>query len=77
VSAERRLLVGLPFETIGQDLIRSRAIGPDRLNELAKSDLALERGVLVLVGDRKTLEQVRKIEGLPEPVEVDAWGRRK
>jgi predicted Zn-dependent peptidase len=64
----------LPFDSVARDLAALRAIEASDLNALAREALALDSGVLVLVGDKKViLEQLRGLT-LPEPVEVDATG---
>jgi hypothetical protein len=46
------------------------------LNALAGSAIPLERGVLVLLGDKqKILEELKGLD-LPAPVEVDIRGKR-
>jgi hypothetical protein len=44
------------------------------LNVAARTSLPLDRGVLVIVGDKKTVLPQLKELGLRAPVEVDAWG---
>jgi zinc protease len=54
---------GLPFSTIAEDMKQLNAVSASDLNLLAREALPLERGVLVLVGDKKSiLEQVAAIK---------------
>ncbi len=64
----------LPFDTIAKDLAAGAAINASQLNALSPKALDLDRGVLVLVGDKGLiLEQIKDL-GLPAPVEVDTQG---
>lgn len=64
----------MPFETIKGDLAKMPSISADALNSLARGAIPLERGVLVLVGDRAlVLEQIKDL-GLPPPIELDVRG---
>ncbi|MGE3108134.1 MAG: M16 family metallopeptidase [Phycisphaerales bacterium] len=75
-NAAELVEAGLPFATIQNDLARLPAISAEELNSLAHGAIPLERGVLVLVGDRAVvLEQIKGL-GLPNPVELDVRGRR-
>jgi len=69
--------LGAPFETLGQDLAAQAALDAPALNAIARNALALDRGVLVLVGDKATILPQLKDLGLQAPVEVDAWGKAK
>ncbi|MBL8763918.1 MAG: insulinase family protein [Phycisphaerae bacterium] len=64
-AAEERLTCGLPLESIASDLAAMGSVGAKELNVGAKRMLAFESGVLVLVGDRTTIEQALKTPGLP------------
>ncbi|MCC6677387.1 MAG: insulinase family protein [Phycisphaerales bacterium] len=67
----------LPFDTVSRDMeAMSKATASD-LNTLARTALPIDRGVLVLVGDKAViLEQIKDL-GLPQPVEYDAEGNPK
>jgi predicted Zn-dependent peptidase len=72
--ANEQVVNGLPFEQWSKDLAALDGVKADALNALAHDAIPLERGVLVLVGDKEVvLEQIKGL-GLPEPVEVDARG---
>jgi zinc protease len=65
---------GLPVETVGQDLAAMKTAKAAGLNAAAAQAVDVDRGVLVLVGDKKlVLEQIKDL-GLPEPVELDVDG---
>ena len=78
-----------PIESLAADLHTIQAVNPAQLNELAKNAVPLNKGVLVLVGDKKTiLKELAELqpdgpaeEGsaklmIPAPVEVDTLGKR-
>jgi len=69
--------LGAPFETLGEDLTAEAALDAPALNSAAKGALALDRGVLVLVGDKEAILPQLKDVGLQAPVEVDTWGVRR
>ena len=69
--------LGAPFETLGEDLAAQAALDAPALNAAAKTAIALDRGVLVLVGDKAAILPQLKDVGLPAPVEVDTWGVRR
>ena len=69
--------LGAPFETLGEDLAAQSSLDAAALNASAKTAIALDRGVLVLVGDKATILPQLKETGLPAPVEVDSWGEKK
>jgi predicted Zn-dependent peptidase len=74
-AAAGLLTVGLGYETLGQDLEAARRVTAAELNEAAKTALATEPAVLVLVGDKRLiLEQLKSVPGLPEPVESTPEG---
>ena len=68
---------GAPFETLGEDLAAMEKTNAAAINAQAKTALLLNRGVLVLVGDKGTILPQLKEAGVPAPVEVDAWGEKK
>ncbi|MBI5865937.1 MAG: insulinase family protein [Planctomycetes bacterium] len=64
----------LPFDSIASDLAAIENTSAGELNELAKTAIGLDRGVLVLVGDReKILPQLKEL-GLPAVREFDERG---
>jgi predicted Zn-dependent peptidase len=69
--------LGAPFETLGEDLAAQAMLDASALNAIARNALALDRGVLVLVGDKATILPQLKDVGLQPPVEVDTWGKAK
>ncbi len=69
--------IGVPFETLGEDLAAMAKTNTAALNAQAKTALPLDRAVLVLVGDKATILPQLKEAGLPPPVEVDSWGEKK
>jgi predicted Zn-dependent peptidase len=69
--------LGAPFETLGEDLAAQSSLDAASLNAAAKTAIALDRGVLVLVGDKAAILPQLKDLPLPAPVEVDAWGDPK
>lgn len=73
-TAQTLQLAGLPWETLERDLTRAARTQAAELNRLAASALSLERGVVVLVGDKAKLLPQLKGLGLPAPIYTDAWG---
>jgi predicted Zn-dependent peptidase len=61
---------GRPFSGLAEDLRILSALRAADLNGTANSGIPLERGLLVLVGDKKTILPQLQGLGLPEPVEV-------
>ncbi len=76
-TATGYLEVDAPFETLGEDLGAMEKTPAAALNARAKTAIALDRAVLVLVGDKATILPELKEAGLPAPVEVDSWGEKK
>ncbi len=73
-EASDRLVAGLPFESLGADMKAMAAVSASDLNQMAKGALPLERGVLVLVGDKAAiLEQIKSLD-LPKAIEVSSRG---
>jgi zinc protease len=73
-EAAERLVGGLPFESLGDDMAAAQSATAEELNALAGPALPLENGVLVLVGDRKTvLAEIKDL--LPTPIEVTIHGK--
>jgi len=69
--------LGAPFETLGEDLATEATLDASALNATAKDAVTLDRGVLVLVGDKAAILPQLKDVGLQAPVEVDTWGVRR
>jgi predicted Zn-dependent peptidase len=87
--AFERVVNGQPMTTLIDDLRSIQSAGAAQLNDLAKSAVPLHKGVLVLVGDKKTiLQEIAEIQSagsaaegapktkLPAPVEVDTLGNK-
>lgn len=68
------VLNGLPFDSTAADLAALRNATTADLNALCKRALQLDRGVLVLVGDRRVVMPQLEGLGLPTLVEVDVHG---
>jgi predicted Zn-dependent peptidase len=69
--------LGAPFETLGADLVAQSSLDAAALNAAAKTAIPLDRGVLVLVGDKAAVLPQLKNLGLSAPIEVDTWGNPK
>jgi predicted Zn-dependent peptidase len=76
-AAGQLVSVGLPFETITQDMEAMRTVTADQLNKLGAPAMPISRGVLVLVGDKSLILPQLKDLNLPEPVEYDIHGEKK
>ena len=63
-----------PFTQLADDLEQMRSITADKLNQLARDALPLEKGLLVLVGDKATITKQLKPLQLPPPVEWTVTG---
>jgi predicted Zn-dependent peptidase len=63
-------LNGRPFTGLSEDLTKLGALSTGDLNTLAKSALPLDKGLLVLVGDKATILKQLEGLGLPTPIEV-------
>ena len=75
-EAEERLGAGLPFDSLETDLAAMQNASAQDLNTVAGSAVPLNRGVLVLVGDKaKILDQIKDLR-LPSPIEMTAGGER-
>lgn len=73
-AAEGLIVAGLPFETIASDLAVAMKVKASDLNAAAQNAIPLEKGVLVLVGDKKLiLEQIKDMK-LPTPIELTPEG---
>ncbi len=73
-AAEERLVHGLPYASIEQDLEAMGAVDAASLNGLARRALPIDSGVLVLVGDRELILPQLEGLGLPTPEARDASG---
>ena len=73
-TAAAYLTSNLPFETIGNDLAAIQRINAAELNRFASAALALDRGVLVVVGDRDVILPQLNGLNLPMPIEVTPLG---
>jgi zinc protease len=76
-TATNYVELGVPFETLGEDLAAQSTLDAAALNAAARNALALDRGVLVLVGDKAAILPQLKDLPLPAPIEVDTWGAPK
>jgi predicted Zn-dependent peptidase len=76
-TATNYVELGAPFEILGEDLVTQASLDASALNAAAKTAIALDRGVLVLVGDKAEILPQLKGLPLPPPIEVDAWGNPK
>ena len=74
-TAESLLEDGLGWDSIAHDMDAMEKVSLEELNELARKAIRLDKGVLVLVGDKKLIEEQIKDLGLPAPTEVDVEGR--
>lgn len=73
-TAAQYFVSNLPFDTIAQDLASIQRVNADELNTFARSAIGLDRGVLVLVGDKAVIMEQLKDLGLPAPVELNMTG---
>ncbi|CAG0993122.1 zinc protease [Phycisphaerales bacterium] len=65
---------GLPFSSIGADMTAMEKFDAAGLNAMTKEAFQIEKGVLVLMGDRDVILPQLKGLGLPEPVEYTIEG---
>ncbi len=75
-EAEQRLAGGLHYETLSRDMTTLQSATTEELNKIAGPALPVDQGVLVLVGDKKTILEEIKDLGLPTPIEVDVRGEK-
>lgn len=73
-AAIRPLAAGASYDVLAEDLRAIDTLSAADLNALARGAAPLERGVLVLVGDKGLITAQLKEKGLPEAVEVDIQG---
>ena len=69
------VLDGQSFTTLAEDLAKARKATASSLNTAAAGTINLDKGVLVLVGDAKLIQEQIKDLGLPAPTIVDADGK--
>ncbi len=75
-EAADRMAGGLHYETLARDMTSLQSATTEELNKVAGPALPFDRGVLVLVGDKKLiLEQIKDL-GLPAPIEVNIRGEK-
>ncbi len=88
-QALERLVNKQPMESLISDMKSIQAVNSAQLNELARTAVPLNKGVLVLVGDKNTiLKELSELQPdgpveagstkfvIPVPVEVDSLGKR-
>jgi Predicted Zn-dependent peptidases len=76
-AAAQLIEVGMPWETIARDMEAMRQVDAAILNKIAGPALPIDRGVLVLVGDKALiLDQIKDL-GLPAPEEYTIQGEPK
>jgi len=63
-------LNGRPFSALGQDLERLRGLDAATLNAMVNAAIPLDRGLVILVGDKKKI--LPQLEGLGLPAPEDA-----
>ena len=73
-AASGPVSAGLPLETLAKDFQTLPTLGADELNTLAPAAIPLSQAVLVLVGDKSSIETQIKTLNLPPPVEVTVRG---
>lgn len=73
-SAARPLSVGASYDTVAADLASLGSISTEGLNQAAAAAVTLDRGVLILVGDKALIMEHLKDLPLPAPIEVDVYG---
>ncbi len=73
-EAIERAASEMPFESLARDMATMQSAATAELNKIAGPALPLDSGVLVLVGDKKTiLDQIKDL-GLAAPMEVNVRG---
>ncbi len=76
-AMEGLIVAGLPFETVASDLATAMKVKAADLNSAARDAIPLEKGVLILVGDKKLiLDQIKDMK-LPTPIELTPEGEKK
>lgn len=88
-QALERIVNKQPIESLASDMRAIPSVQASQLNELAKTAIELNKGVLVLVGDKKTiLKELAELQSVgppetgstrievPMPIEVDTLGNR-
>lgn len=66
--------LGLPLSSLAKDLATMQTLKTAELNAMAREALAIDEGVLVLVGDRSVIRTELNGLGLPEPEEFSVAG---
>ncbi|MBM3320927.1 MAG: insulinase family protein [Candidatus Eisenbacteria bacterium] len=74
-AAESCLWRGLPFSSIGEDLAAMSAARAEDLNALGARAVPVEKALLLLLGDKATIEAELEGSGLPRPEEWTSKGR--
>lgn len=73
-TAAGPVAAGLPFEALVKDFQALPTVSPDELNTLAPAAIPLPQAVLVLVGDKTSIESQLKTLNLPPAVEATVRG---
>jgi zinc protease len=73
-TAAARIINGVPFDSVAEDLSTMETIEGSSLNALAREALRTSEGVMVLVGDKSAIENELRELGLPAPVVVSPTG---
>lgn len=73
-TAEDHERKGRPFQTIAADLAAMNSVSETDLNGLSKTAVPIDNAVLVLVGDRKLIEEQIKELKLPKPEQRNVRG---
>ncbi|MFN0012604.1 MAG: M16 family metallopeptidase [Phycisphaerales bacterium] len=74
--AQGLLSAGAKWDSVAADYAKASTVTPEQLNALAGPSLELDKGVLVLVGDKALiLEQIKGL-AIEQPIEFDAQARR-
>jgi predicted Zn-dependent peptidase len=74
-AAAERLAQGLTYDTVAADFASLDSITAAELNLATRDATPLERGLLLLIGDKaEILEQIKDL-GLPAPIELTPEGR--
>ena len=74
--AQNLLSSGAKWETIAADFARASSATAEELNKLAGPNLMLDKGVLVLVGDKALIMEQIKDLPIEKPIEFDPQGRQ-
>ncbi len=74
--AQNLLSSGAKWESIAADVAKASAVTADELNKLAGPNLMIDKGVLVLVGDKALIMEQIKDLPIEKPIEFDPQGRQ-